>query len=81
MAGLSLRVSDRRRQRLVPQLLLALLILSAAGLVACGAVGAGPTSQPQPNPATGTPAGTYTIKIIAISGGVSHPTTVTLTVK
>jgi hypothetical protein len=81
LAGLSLRASNSRRQLWAPQLLLALLIISAAGLVGCGAVGAGPTSPPQPDPATGTPAGTYTIKVIAISGGVSHPTTVTLTVK
>ncbi len=80
LAGLSLRVSSGRVQRLVPQLLLALLMVAAVGLVACGAVGGGISSPPQLNPATGTPAGNYTITITATSGGVSHSTTVALTV-
>jgi hypothetical protein len=80
LVGFWVRASDGRMQRLAPQLLLVLLLVSAAGLVACGAVGAGPSSPPQLNPATGTPAGTYPITVTATSGGVSHSTTVTLTV-
>jgi 6-phosphogluconolactonase (cycloisomerase 2 family) len=87
LAGLSLQASGNRVQRLAPQLILALLMVAAAGLVACGAVGGGSSSTAQPspappqlNPATGTPAGTYPIIVIATSGGVSHSATVTLTV-
>jgi hypothetical protein len=69
-----------RAKRLVPQLLLALLISAVVGLVACGAVGGGTPPSPQVNPATGTPAGTYSIEVKAASGGLSHSTTVTLTV-
>jgi hypothetical protein len=80
LAGLSLLASGDRVRRLARQLLLAMLMVATAGLVACGAVGGGPSSPPQPNPATGTPAGTYPITVTATSGGVSHSTTVTLTV-
>ena len=74
-----LRTSGRRVQRLAPQMLLALLLVAAAGLVACGAAGGG-YSTSQPNPTTGTPSGTYPIMVTATSGGVSHSTTITLTV-
>ncbi len=74
----ALRTCGRRVQRLAPQMLLALLLVSAAGLVACGVAGGYSTSQP--NPTTGTPAGTYPIIVTATSGGVAHPTTITLTV-
>ena len=67
-------------RRLAPGILFALLLVAAAGLVACGAVGTGPSSSPQENPASGTPAGTYPIIVMATSGGVSHSATVTLTV-
>lgn len=77
VAGFVLRTSGRRVQRLSPQLLWALLLVAAAGLVACAG---GASSSTQLNPATGTPAGTYTIRVTATSGGVSHSTTVTLTV-
>jgi 6-phosphogluconolactonase (cycloisomerase 2 family) len=80
LAGLSLLASGVRVQRLAPQLLLALLIVATAGLVACGAVGTGPSSLPPVNPATGTPAGTYPIIVSATSGGIAHTATVTLTV-
>jgi len=69
-----------RMRRLAPGMLFALLIVAASGLVACGAVGTGPSSSPQVNPASGTPAGTYPIIVTATSGGVSHSATVTLTV-
>ena len=66
--------------RLAPQLLLALLFLTLAGLAACGAVSA-PTSSPaQVTPVMGTSAGNYTIQITATSGAVSHSASVTLTV-
>ncbi len=77
MAWLMLRSAGRRVRGLAPQFLLALLLVAAASLVACA--GGGSTS-PQLNPATGTPAGTYPIIVTATSGGVSHSTTVTLTV-
>jgi hypothetical protein len=80
LAGLWLRVPEGRVQRLAPQLLLAVSMVAAGGLVACGAVGAGNSTPPQVNPATGTPAGTYSIIVTATSGGVTHSTTVTLTV-
>jgi len=71
-----------RKGRLAQQLVLASLLLMAAGLTACGMSGTGTApSGPQINPATGTPAGTYPITVTATSGGVSHATTVTLTVK
>ncbi|HSZ18224.1 MAG TPA: beta-propeller fold lactonase family protein [Candidatus Acidoferrum sp.] len=74
------RARGGRLQRLAPQIILALLIIAAAGLIACGAVGTGPSTPPQVNPSTGTPAGTYPIIVTATSGGVSHSATVTLTV-
>jgi hypothetical protein len=77
-AGLALRTAARRVRRLAPQYLLAFLLVACAGLAACA--GGGASSSTQPNPATGTPAGTYTIQVIATSGEVSHFTTVTLTV-
>ena len=90
MAGFYLWAPGDRPRRLAPQLLLMLLIVAAAGLVACGAVGTGSSSPASPspappppvqlNPATGTPAGTYRLVVSATSGGVSHSTTVTLTV-
>jgi hypothetical protein len=78
--GLALRVSTGRMRRLAPQFLLALLLVLAGGLVACGGVAGGGTSSQQVNQATGTPAGTYPILVTATSGGVTHTTTVTLTV-
>jgi 6-phosphogluconolactonase (cycloisomerase 2 family) len=80
LAGFCLRTSEGRVQRLAPQLFLALLIVAAVGLAACAAVGTGPASSPQLNPATGTPAGTYPVVVTATSGAVSHTTTVTLIV-
>lgn len=81
--GFVLRAPGVGLKRLVPQLLLVLLLATAAGLVACGAVGGGPSPAPsssQTNPASGTPSGTYPIMVTANSGGASHSTTVTLNV-
>ncbi len=80
LAGLGLRAIGGRVQVFAPQLLLALLLVVAAGLVSCGATGYGPPSPPPLNPATGTPAGTYPIIVTATSGGVRHSATVTLKV-
>ena len=78
-AGLGIHASVGKGLRLAPQFLLALLLLTAMGLIACGEVGTA-TPSTQINPATGTPAGTYTLTVTAASGGVSHFTTVTLKV-
>jgi hypothetical protein len=59
---------------------LALLIVAAAGLAACGAVGSGAPTPAPIIPATGTPPGNYPITVTATSGGVSHSATVTLSV-
>ncbi len=80
LAGLVLRTSGHRLQRLAPQLLWALLLVAVAGLVACTGSVAGTSSPTQPNPAPGTPAVTYTITVMATSGAISHSTSVTLTV-
>lgn len=80
LAGVWLWAAGGRMRRLAPQLLLAMSLLVAGSLVACGAVGAGNSTSPQVNPATGTPAGTYQIVVTAASGGVAHSATVTLTV-
>lgn len=84
LASFSLWAPENRLRRLVPQLVFVLLMVAAAGLVACGAVGTGASSPAPPpeqlNSAMGTPAGHYPIIVTATSGGVSHSTTVTLTV-
>ena len=64
-------------RRFVPQILLASLLIIAAGLAACGG-GSSPATQL--NTATGTPAGTYPIIVTAAAGSGSLSTTVTLTV-
>ena len=55
------------------------MLLLTAGLASCGGAG-GTSSGQQINSATGTPAGTYTIAVIATSGTVARTTNVTLTV-
>jgi 6-phosphogluconolactonase (cycloisomerase 2 family) len=49
LAGIWFCGSGNRVQRLTPQLLFGLLMVAVAGLIACGAVGAGPSS-PTPSP-------------------------------
>jgi 6-phosphogluconolactonase (cycloisomerase 2 family) len=80
LAIILLRMPEVRMQRRAPQILLAFLLVVASVLVACSAVGTGTSPPSIPSSAPGTPAGTYPIIVTAISGGVSHSTTVTLTV-
>ncbi len=67
-----------RVPRLAPQCLLVSLLLLIVGLIACG--GAPGSAAPPVNPATGTPAGTYSVVVTATSSNGSLSTTVTLTV-
>jgi len=57
-----------------------LLLVTVAGLAACGNSVVGTTTSTQTDPAPGTPAATYTITVTATSGAVVHSTSVTLTV-
>jgi 6-phosphogluconolactonase (cycloisomerase 2 family) len=76
MAALGLSTLAAQTHRHVPRLMLALSLVMAAGMAACGG-GAGASLQLNPN---GTPAGTYSILVTATSGTVAHTTTLTLTV-
>jgi hypothetical protein len=68
----------RRRQGM---LLLAILILSSFGLASCAGAGGGGSGGPPSNPANGTtPAGTYPVVVTATANGLSHKTTLSLTV-
>ena len=80
LAGIWFIVFGSRTPRFASQVFLGLLLAPAAAMIACGAVGSGPSAPAQVNPATGTPAGTYQVTVLASSGGVTHSTTVTLTV-
>jgi hypothetical protein len=91
MLGIGWRAARGRAGRPEPQLGFASLLLLAASLTACGGVvgtttattsgtTSGTTTGQQLNPATGTPAGTYTIVVTATSATVAHSTDVTLTV-
>jgi pseudomonalisin len=59
-----------------------LLLLLCAGLISgCGVTGGNATPASGGGPATGTPAGTYTITVTATSGSTVHSTTVSLVVQ
>ncbi len=66
----------RRRKWLVRLGLLMFCLLMLISLNACGS---GSSSGGSHNP--GTPVGTYTVGVVATSGGLSHSTNVTLTVQ
>ena len=80
MLYLMLRVARTRRQRfalLLPTAGALLFMLMQMG--GCG--GGGSIAPPPPPPPTGTPAGTYTVTVTAVSGSLTHTTTLSLTVQ
>jgi hypothetical protein len=69
----------KRRRTVLP--LLALLAFAACGVTSCTSSGGGAGAGSGGSSSTGTtPAGTYTIPVTAVSNGISHSLTVTLTV-
>ena len=76
---LARRAASLPARQSVPQFLAVLLLAIACTLAACGSSPSGPIAQV--NPATGTPAGTYPITVVAASGNASLSTVVTLTVQ
>jgi hypothetical protein len=69
-----------RWRRFVPRPTVAILLICAAGMMACSTGGGGAASVQQANPATGTPAGSYTITVTATSGGIAHSASAKITV-
>jgi len=65
---------------LAPKFVMVVLLGCALGLIACGGTSSPSGGSAQSTNPAGTPAGTYPIGITATSGGVSHDTSVTLTV-
>lgn len=83
LLGIGLQATRARANRPIAQFVLAILLLMLVGLTACGGgveTTAGTTGGQQLNPATGTPAGTYTLVVTATSATVVHSTNLTLTV-
>jgi hypothetical protein len=88
LVGLMLRRPGERAGAVAPVCLLLLCVMTATCLVGCGVTGSGSgsasgTGMPpsvQLNPTTGTPAGTYQLSVIGISGGIKHTATVPLTI-
>lgn len=81
LAGWTCITAKKRMRRLAPQLLLASLLVVAAGFSACAGSPSIAQNPVQVNPQSGTPAGTYVILVTATSGSVMHTTPVTLTVQ
>jgi hypothetical protein len=75
---LALPLGWKRRRKLLP--LLALLVFAASGVTSCTSSGGGAGGSGGSGGAGTTPSGTYTIPVTALSNGVSHSLTVTLTV-
>ena len=74
-------VAWKRRRRL--GLSLAGLLLSFGlilGLCSCSGAGGGTNAPPPTTPAGATPPGTYSVVVMATAAGLSHSTTLTLTV-
>ncbi len=64
---------------MLAMLFLALMMLMT--LAACGGGSSSAAPTPAPTPGPGTPAGTYTVQVMATSGGTSHSMPITLTVQ
>jgi hypothetical protein len=73
-------VQGRRRSPRISPLAIASLATLLTYVIFWAACGGAPAS-PAPHPVGGTPPGTYTLTMTAASGGISHSTTVTLTVQ
>jgi len=59
-------------------LLMAITVIAFAGMSLIGCGGGGSSSSPHPTTTPGTPAGTYTATITAVSGSLNHNTTMTV---
>jgi FG-GAP-like repeat/Abnormal spindle-like microcephaly-assoc'd, ASPM-SPD-2-Hydin/FG-GAP repeat len=68
-------------ERRLPKLAGALLVLAIASCSWGGCGGGSSSSQPPPTTTPGTPAGTYTARITAASGNLTHNTSLTLIVQ
>ena len=75
-AGFPLMIFAKKRR----QLLVAFVLLSTIGLIGCGN-GASSNTPNTPTIIKGTPAGTFTLALVAKSGGISHNINLTLTVR
>jgi hypothetical protein len=78
LAAFGCCTASLNRRRYIPQFLVVLLLTIATALAACG--NATNNLSPQFNPSTGTPAGTYSVTVTAISGNASLSTKLSLTV-
>ncbi len=72
------RVLGWKAAHALPVVVLFVAMALASG---CGGGGGTPTTTPTPPTVTGTPAGTYTLSVTAVSGNVTHVQTLTLVVQ
>jgi hypothetical protein len=68
---------QRKRTGLIQLLVLSLAVM---GFASCAGSGGGGGGTPTPGSSNNTPAGTYSVVVTATASGVSHKTTLTLTV-